>query len=483
MQFKLKDYLKISILYTFAASFPAFLQIFILPVIEGNGRLGAVDFSQLSIAESISTFVAAVILFSMNSAISRFYYDCTDDHKKLSTLFSSILAGVLFRGLLFVGIGIVFGNLFASQFTQPELQNFSTYGYGAIATGINRSVILVVVTLYRNQKRIAGFMLVNIAVALLRAAGQLTGLFVFKMSFTTYVNGGAVGGAIVTLVTVIYMLARTGFVYDKRIMRSVYLFATPLFTFEMVKWGVTFIDRFILESTPEQLGIYDNAQRFASGLVIIFQGLYGALQPDFFQYLKSGVQTSLSDLRRLTNIYVLQVQVIAIGLILPVITYIYLFFETSLSESGSLIAIIFSQSVLVAVCSMFSLPIIFNKRTGLFLFVNLAVLFVSIVLNYFLIPRLGYYGAIIASYSANMIQLALFMIIQNKIYPISWNYRKIVVIPTIIISFAIAFEFVKTQLVLNYVLISFIYVFLVFCLIIILYRKEAKQILDKIINR
>ena len=82
MKFNLKDYLKLSLLYTFAASFPALLQIFILPIIEGEGRLGAVDFSQMAISESISTFVGTFILFSMTSAISRFYYDYIEDKKR-----------------------------------------------------------------------------------------------------------------------------------------------------------------------------------------------------------------------------------------------------------------------------------------------------------------------------------------------------------------------------------------------------------------
>jgi len=479
MQFKLRDYLKISVLYTFATAFPAFLQLFILPIIEGEGRLNAFDFSQITIAETISTLVATFILFSMNSAISRFYYDAIDTPGKLSRLFSSILVGILFRGLIIVGLAVIFGNLIVSGFTQSELHDFSSYGYGAILTGINRSMIITVAALYRNEKRVLAFIIINLAAAILRATGQLVGLFVFELSFTSYINGGAIGGFLVVLIVSVIIFGRSGFVYSRELMKPVFIFATPLFIFELVKWGVSYFDRILLEINPEQLGIYDNAQRFALGLSTIIQGLYGALQPDFFRFLKDGVEKSLSDLRRLSNFFILQVQFVSIGLILPVIIYIYLFFETSLVQSGGLITIIFTQYIVLTACTVFSLPILYSKRTGLFLSVNLSVLFISITLNYFLIPLYGYYGAIIASYTANIVQLILLIIVQNKVLPIRWNYLKIVAVPLLIACFAIASEIIKVQFNFNYITASSIFIFVAFGIVLLLYRKEAGQFYNK----
>ena len=131
MRFNLKDYLKISVLYTFASAFPALLQLFVLPIIEGEGRLNAIDFSQMAIAESISTFVGTFILFSMSGAISRFYYDYLDNKKGLNDLFSSVIIGILFRGLIIIGLAVILGDYLAS-FSQDSLNEFSTYGYGAI---------------------------------------------------------------------------------------------------------------------------------------------------------------------------------------------------------------------------------------------------------------------------------------------------------------------------------------------------------------
>jgi O-antigen/teichoic acid export membrane protein len=479
MNFDLKDYLKISVLYTFAASFPALLQIFVLPLIEGEGRLGAVDFSQMAIAESITTLVGTFILFSMTSAISRYYYDYLDNPAGLNTLFSSIIIGILFRGLIIIGLAMLVGDYLVSFFSQSDLHNFSSYGYGSIVVGINRAIVICAVTLYRNQKYVSRFIFVNILIAIMRTAGQLAGLFWFDMSFIGYVNGAAVGGGLVSILIIFYTFKNTGIHFSFSQMKPVMAFAFPLLIFELVRWGVMFADRIFLESSPEQLGIYDNAQRFAAGIYIIFQGLYGAVQPDFFRYLKNGVENSIADLRRLTNIYLLQAQLAALGLIIPVIAYIYIFFETTLATSGTLVAIIFSQYIITALNTIFSMPIIFQKRTDVFLYINLFVLSISLTINYLLIPKFGYYGAITASYTANLAQLALFIYFQNRVVKIKWNYQKTVLVPLLIVASAIISEVLKIYFGLNYVLVSTAFILFSLSIIVILYRHEAKHFVFK----
>lgn len=480
MRFNLKDYLKISVLYTFASAFPALLQLFVLPIIEGEGRLNAIDFSQMAIAESISTFVGTFILFSMSGAISRFYYDYLDNKKGLNDLFSSVIIGILFRGLIIIGLAVILGDYLASFFSQDSLNEFSTYGYGAIVIAINRAIVVVTTTLYRNQKLVTRFVLINIALAITRTAGQLLGIFCFDMSFIGYVNGAAIGGGFISVIVILLVFKKCGVKFSREQMAPLTKFAFPLFVFELVKWGVLFADRLFLESSPEQLGIYDNAQRFAAGIYIIFQGLYGAMQPDFFLYLKKGVENTIADLRRLSNVYLLQAQLSAILLIIPVIAYIYLFFETSLTTSGTLIAIIFSQYIITALNTLFSMPIIFYKRTDIFLYINLLVLAVSLTINYFLIPILGYYGAIIASYCANTLQLALFIYLQNRIVKIKWNYHKTVTVPMLIVSCAIIAEFIKVYTNANYVVVAIIFVAVALLIICFLYRNEIKNIIFRL---
>lgn len=449
-RFDLRDFLRLSALYTFASAFPAVLQIVVLPFIEGAGRLGALDFAHIAISESISTFVGPLIIFSMGSGISRFYYDYRDRPGEVGRLYSSVLTGIVARGLLALAAAALLGDWLAARFTQEGLRDFGSYGYGAVAVGINRAVLTSAATLYRNERRVARFVGANLLAAAARTAFQLAGLFWFDMSFVGYVNGAAAGGGVVTLLILADAWRRAGVRYSFAMMRPVMRFAAPLFVFEMARWGVTYADRFFLESRPEQLAVYDTAQRFAAGLYVIFQGLYGAIQPDFFRFLKQGGAEAAEGIRRIGNVYMLQAQAIAIGLALPVIAYIRLCFETQLQEAAGLVTIVFAQYILLALNTLFSLAIIYRKRTDLYLAVNAAVLAVSLALNFALTRRYGPYGAVAAAYAANLAQLALLALIQRRVEPIAWNYRKTLWLPLGVVAAALAAEAAKLALGLGY---------------------------------
>ncbi len=479
MSFNLKSYLKLSAIYTIAAAFPVIIQIFILPLIEGQNLLGADEFSRIAISESISTFVGTIILFSMSGAISRFYYDFIEDRALFNGLFSSILIGILSRGILILGLGVLMGDWVASFFNQPELQNFSSYGFGSIAIGINRSINITVITLFRNERKVMLFVLVNFLVAALRTAGQLIGVFYFDMSFSGYVNGTAVGGAIMTVFLLIYIFRQTGVQYSRTVMKPVYSFAIPLFIYELVKWGVMFSDRLFLEKFPVELGIYDTAQRFAFGIYYIFQGLYGAAQPDFFLYLTQGIQKTANDLRRLSNIYMLQAQVAVLALILPVIAYISIFFETALTKSASLIAVVFSQYILIGMNTLFSLPIIYYKKTNIYLYINIVSLATSLLLNFWLIPELKIYGAIVSFYAANSIQLLLIFRAQKRIVSIPWNLQKCLWLPLATIGIAVVAEVTKKVFSINPLLMAVIVVALSSTVLGIFYRALIKEWIEK----
>ena len=98
-----KEYFKLSFLYTVVAAFPNVLQLIVYPIIEGKNKLTAFDFGHLAITEAITTFAFIVILFSMGSGISRFYYDYKHSKEGYNKLVSTTYNGILVRGALLLG--------------------------------------------------------------------------------------------------------------------------------------------------------------------------------------------------------------------------------------------------------------------------------------------------------------------------------------------------------------------------------------------
>jgi O-antigen/teichoic acid export membrane protein len=108
-----KDHFKLTTVYTFFAAFPALLQLIVYPVIEGEKKLGAIDFGYLAITEAIISIIFIICTFGMGSGITRFFYDFKDSREKYNRLVSTVISGILGRGMLLMGIVLILAPLLA----------------------------------------------------------------------------------------------------------------------------------------------------------------------------------------------------------------------------------------------------------------------------------------------------------------------------------------------------------------------------------
>lgn len=475
MKINLKEYLKLSVIYTLLAAFPPILQIIIRPIIEGSDRLTVDEFSRLSITELIITLAFTLVMFSMNNAIARFHYDYNDDEKKHKRMVSSIFTSILFRGVILIGITFVIGPFIGKVFSQPELRDFSTYGYAAVITGINRAIVLTAASLYRNQKKVWLFVIAMFSWGLIRTLFQLFVLFYVDMSFVGYVNGNCFGSIIVSIAILIYIYKKSGFAFDRELLKPIREFARPLFQYSVIYWAIIFIDRFFLEDDPIGLGIYDTAVSFAFGIQMILQGIQGASQPEIYRLMSDGIKKNIESIKQYSNILMAQTELIIALMIIPAMLYLNLFFETELMFASQLIGIIFIKFIMRTQFIIFSYPIYFLKKTKAFLYINLFVLGATLVANYFLVPIYGVYGAIMAGLIAFFLQATITYQYQQKLVKIKWNLKKVLYFPLGIVVIAILLELAKYRFMLDQYLISGILVCSIFLALIILYRQEIKK--------
>jgi len=477
MKINLKEYFKLTFIYTLLAAFPPIIQIFIRPIIEGGDRLTADEFSRLSITELIITLSFTLVIFSMNNAIARFHFDYLKDETRRRRMISSIFNSILLRGLILVGITLVISPFIGNFFSQVELQDFKSYGLVAVITGINRAIVLTAAALYRNEKRVWLFVICMLAWGFVRTAFQLVYLFKFDMSFIGYVNGNFIGSVIIAVAVLAYVYKTSGFAYDREILKPIIRFASPLFQYSLIYWAITFIDRLFLENSPVELGIYDTAVSFAFGVQMILQGIQGAAQPEIYRLMSDGINKNMEGIKQLSNIMIAQSELVIAILIIPTMIYLSLFFETELAFASQLVGILFIKFILRAQFLAFSYPIFFVKKTKAFLYINLIVLVASLAANYFLVPIFRAYGAIIAGYIAFFLQAILTYEYQKRVIKIKWNLRKTLYYPFIIVGITIVLEILKVQFGINQFLISSIVVASIFIAMLFLYKQEVKKYL------
>ncbi|MFO7924845.1 MAG: oligosaccharide flippase family protein [Bacteroidales bacterium] len=472
----LREHFRLSAIYTFFAAFPALLQLIVYPIIEGESRLGATDFGYLAITEAIIAIVFLICTFGMGSGLARFYYDYKDNRENYNRLVSTVISGIIGRGFLLLGIAIIAAPFIGSLFAEPALQNFGAYGPSLVIAGLNRSIITSMLALYRNEKRLNIFVLVSLMSGLLRSGFQLTGVLYYDMSFMGYVWGTALGGSIIAIGVIVYSYYRCGFHYKKAFLRELFPFARPLFFSDLIVWGLLFADRFFLLRTPGDLGIYDNAMKFAIGIQLIIQGLSNAIQPEIFRFLRDDSKGNNANVKTLCNLFLAESIGIIILAILPAMLFITLFYETQLTMSAGLVTIIFVRFILTSQYKVFAMPVMYAKKTKIFFYINSVVLLLNIGLNWMLVPVFGYYGSITAFFAAYFLQVLLFFIIQQRVLPVDWNIKKVLYFPLGIVFTAIVLEFAKIFLNADPFLTSSVFIMLATGGMLILYRHELKDL-------
>lgn len=476
----LKEHFKLTAVYTAFAIFPALLQLIVYPVIEGRARLGPVDFGYLAITEAIISVVFLICTFGMASGIQRFYYDHKSSERGYNRLVSSVLNGILGRGILLMGLVLIMAPYIGQLFPQPDLQDFGRYGPALVIAGLNRSVIATLLVLYRNEKRLQAFVIVSFFSGILRSGFQLAGVFLYDLSFIGYVYGTAAGGAFLSAALVAYTYYKSGFHYKRTLLKEIHKFAGPMFLTEFIFWGLLFADRFFLLNNPEQLGIYDNAMKFAIGIQMVIQGLTGAIQPEIFRYMKDGIKNRKSEIRTMTNLFMAEATGIIALAILPVMIFIHLFYETDLALSSGIIGILFIRFIFRALYQVFSWPILFEKKTAVFIYINGIVLIINLAINWLLTPVIGFYGAITAFMAAYMFQIISLRIIQQRMVPVSYNYFKVFYFPLSVICSAVLLEIVKVVFSISPFIISPILVVVIFAGLAFLYREEIPKLAGRI---
>ncbi|MFA8300365.1 MAG: lipopolysaccharide biosynthesis protein [Hyphomicrobiales bacterium] len=472
-----KQFLKTSLIYTLVGAFSPLLNLLIQPAVEGNNLLNADEFAYIGVGEIIFNIIFILCGYSMNNAIARYYYDFEDDPSQFKKMVSGIFNSVIFRGILIAVLMFLFGSWAAKFIQYKEMHDFSSYGYYLLLIGLNMALIQVASAFFRNKKAVLAFSLINLGVGLFRGVFQVISVLFFDTSFIGYFQGSAIGGTIITIILYIYLIKTYKFYWFPPSAREIYRFSTPLVQYSIIVWAQQLIEKYFLiqNADPTLFAIYNNALKFALGIQMVLQALQGASQPEIFRLMKDGINKNKGEIRKLCNMLIVQTQLIIAFTIIPAMIFNEFFYETEIKLAAGIIAIVFIRYVFRTQIIIFGFPIYFMKKTKAFLYINTISIVILIICNYYLVPRMGYYGAITGAFISMTFQTLAIYYYQNKISPIGWNLKKILYYPLALVGITIILEIVKYYTGINAYITSGIITLLIFLSILIQYNKELKE--------
>ena len=401
-----------------------------------------------------STVMAFLILgnvllsYGMETAFFRFV---TKDKSQQKIVQSTTLSSLTVSTLIFLGITLLFNNYIAeiSDF-KPEYVT-----YGLLILALDALVVLPFVWFRANEKpmRYAVIKIFNVVInlafnlfflLLLPKLAENSGFWNslwFPENKVAYVFIANLIASAVTLLLLLPLYVKIGFGFSKTIWKQMMKYAIPVLIA-----GIAFsineaFDRILLKYLlPEniaetQVGLYSACYKLGMFMTLFVMAFRLGIEPFFFNH--SGHETAKNTYATITKYFT----IFGCLILLAVVVYIDVFKQILIPNSQywealKIVPIILLANLFLGIYHNLSVWYKVTDRTKFGAYISVFAAVVTLVLNYVLIPIIGYMGSAIATLAAYGSMMVLSYLYGRKYYNVPYEVKKISGYLVLAISFS-----------------------------------------------
>lgn len=390
-----------------------------------------------------STVMAFLILgnvllsYGMETAFFRFV---TKDASQQKIVQSTTLSSLTVSTLFFLGITLFFRNYIAtvSEF-KPEYVT-----YGLLILALDALVVLPFVWFRANEKpmKYAVIKIFNVVINLvfnlffllmlpkLAENSSYWNSLWFPENKVAYVFIANLIASAVTLLALLPLYVKIGFGFSKTIWKQMMKYAFPVLIA-----GIAFsineaFDRILLKYLlPEniaevQVGLYSACYKLGMFMTLFVMAFRLGIEPFFFNH--SGHSNAKNTYATITKYFTL----FGCLILLVVVVYIDIFKRILIPNSQywealKIVPLILLANLFLGIYHNLSVWYKVTDRTRFGAYISVFAAIVTLVLNYVLIPYMGYMGSAIATLAAYGSMMVLSYLYGRKYYDVPYEVKKI----------------------------------------------------------
>jgi O-antigen/teichoic acid export membrane protein len=432
----LKKLFKHTFIYGIATVLPRVLTVLLTRLY--TDKLPTDEYGVVNLVFAYMVFSNVVLSYGMETAFFRFM----NKTEKKSEVQSTALATLLGSSLLFLCISFPFRESIAA------FMNVKT-AYVAYAIGILFLDALVVIPfawLRNNEKPIKYSVLkifnvvVNLSLNLFFFL--LLPLFVQEGNNTilkwlylgdadiTYIFIANFVASLITLLLLLPLYVKIGIILKTTVLKQMLRYGLPILLAGIAFAVNEHLDKILLERllpsavAKSELGIYSACYKLGVFMTLFVTAFKLGVEPFFFSHAAS------KDAKQTYANITLYFTIFAASILLGVVVYIDIFKQILIANEAYWEAIIIVPVILLAnLClGLYHNLSVWYKITDRTLFgayISLFGAMVTLVLNFLLIPIIGYIGSALATLAAYSTMMIISYLLGQKNYPIPYNLKKI----------------------------------------------------------
>jgi O-antigen/teichoic acid export membrane protein len=436
-------------------------------------------FGELSIFLAFSILIQIITTYSFDSSVYLHFHDFKNDAKKLSQFVSSTFLFVLIVSVVVAVIIIPIGPLLFNWIAGGKIQ-FFPYGIAAIITAIGQSIHKINNGLWQSQQKPVAFFSFNVINFCLVVVFTAVGLIVYPGTLVGPVGGRMLAFSITALWVLWGIFKTYGTSFNFQFLRTTFSYNSYQFIYQLQQWIINYADRFILilVVTAADLGVYDFTLKCLLLLDFIISGLYNSFFPKILaQNSDSQIEGSSIIINRYFHGLTAAIMLMISGTIL-VLPLLIGWFVTKPDYLRSVELVPYMSLIYLprALKLYFAMPYNLMKFSRPLPIIFLIVSALKLALSYLFIRQFSIYGAVLATFICQLVEIKLLHTWIHKHYVFQTNWKKMFWLPTMLILLVLVLEPIKGSF---QVWIHLIY--LIFTCLILLwsYRNELALIIER----
>ncbi|WP_299108107.1 oligosaccharide flippase family protein [uncultured Winogradskyella sp.] len=481
-----KSLFKQTFIYGLATVLPRMLSFILVPLYTNPSVLSVEEYGRVSFIFAYFVIFNVVLAYGMETAFFRFFNKEENQDKVTSTSAISLIISS------FALMGIAF--LFRNQISTLINIDLKYLNLIFIILLLDALVIVPFAWLRATARpmRFAIIKIFNVAVNLglniflllyLKDLAEVNSFFNslyipdYQISYIFISN--LIASAL-TLLLLLPFYAKIKLTFDAVLWRKMMRYAMPVLIAGIAYSVNETFDRILLEYllpddvADQQIGMYSACYKLALFMTLFATAFRLGIEPYFFSHSKT--KNPQKNYAKILEYFVafgsviLLVVVVFADLLKP-----YIILSEAYYEAMWIVPFILLANFCLGIYHNLSVWYKITDRTKFGAYISIFGAIVTLVLNFVLIPRIGFKGSAIATLSAYSIMMILSFYFGRKYYPIPYDLKKIglYLIISILFSFIFFYNYRENYIIGSVMLIVFLGI------VIILEKNELKQLLKR----
>jgi O-antigen/teichoic acid export membrane protein len=466
-----KQILFASIVYTTLSVLQPLSNFILLPVY--TKYFSESQYGTFSILNNLNIFFTILGGLSIVHAIIAFYTSYNDNKHELNRYVGNVLAFATYFNLGLLLLTSLCGNLLFGLIFKEHIEFFPN-GVLTVSYGLLTNVTMGYLFFLKYEKNVSRFALLSLAQFVLNTVVQ----YVFIVYLDMGITGALTARVLVSFACFIlvilyhykYIFLRIDF---SRFIKPSLRYSINTIPSSVIAWLCSYGDRFLIERfiDMKSLGVYSFLSTISSLTEMGFLALGAALQPFIFDFFKAGDNKKAQHLYR---VFLLLTACLVSAIILLGSNLDLLVKNKGYLEMVKYLTVMTVGYFFSSITYLFSLQIIYAKKSRYFIYFSIIVLCTNLSLNAVLLPLYGIWGAVISSALTKLIGALTSLYFANRSYAFSFDKRNYVML-SVLIAVMLFFWWLGSINYLSYNITSILQFLATIILIAAVYRKLIFQ--------